>query len=300
LADGTSLRDAILADPRGWLGPAHLDSFGTSTELLVKLLDAGERLPVHAHPDRAFSAAHLGLPHGKTEAWVVLEADEGARVRLGFTQSMSPAQVRTMVDAQDSDALVGSLRSHAVRPGDAVLVPAGLPHCIDAGLLVLELQEPTDLSILLEWSGFAISGRRDGHLGLGFDVALSALRLDALDPAELERLVVPGETLAGDLASLLPEAADPFFRADRVRSADMSPPVDAGFAIALVTAGAGTLVTEAERVQLRRGDAAVIPWGAGKWQLDGPIEAIVCRPPAPRAGSAPAAGSATDAGGTLS
>jgi mannose-6-phosphate isomerase len=294
LADGTSLRDAILADPRGWLGPAHLDSFGTSTELLVKLLDAGERLPVHAHPDRAFAAAHLGLPHGKTEAWVVLEADEGARVRLGFTQSMSPAQVRAMVDAQDSDALVGSLRSHAVRPGDAVLVPAGLPHYIDAGLLVLELQEPTDLSILLEWSGFAISGRRDGHLGLGFDVALSALRLDALDPAELERLVVPGETLAGDLASLLPEAADPFFRAHRVRSPDVSPPVDAGFAIALVTAGAGTLVTEAqERVQLRRGDAAVIPWSAGKWQLDGPIEAMICRPPAPHAQAAPAAGSGT-------
>jgi mannose-6-phosphate isomerase len=299
LADGTLLRDAILADPRSWLGPAHLDSFGTSTELLVKLLDAGQRLPVHAHPDRAFSAAHLGLPHGKTEAWVVLEADEGARVRLGFAQPMSPAQVRAMVDAQDSEALVGSLRSRAVRPGDAVLVPAGLPHCIDAGLMVLELQEPTDLSILLEWSGFAIAGRRDGHLGLGFDVALSALWLDALDLAELEHLVVPGEKLAAaDLASLLPEAADPFFRAHRVRSADVSPPVDAGFAIALVTAGAGTLVTEAqERLQLRRGDAAVIPWSAGKWQLDGPIEAMVCRPPAPNARSVPDAGSARDAGG---
>jgi mannose-6-phosphate isomerase len=282
LADGTLLRDAILADPRGWLGPAHLDRFGTSTELLVKLLDAGQRLPVHAHPDRAFAAAHLGLPHGKTEAWVVLEADEGARVRLGFAHSMGPAQVRAMVEAEDSEALVDSLRSRAVRPGDAVLVPAGLPHCIDAGLLVLELQEPTDLSILLEWSGFAIAGRREGHLGLGFDVALGALRLDALDLAELENLVVPGKDVAPDLASLLPESADPFFRAHQMRSAGVSPPVAAGFAIALVTAGAGTLVTETQdRLELRRGDAAIVPWSAGKWQLDGAIEVMVCRPPAP-------------------
>ena len=59
--------------------------------------------------------------------------------------------------------------------GDAVLVPAGLPHAIGEGAFVVELQEPTDLSILLEWSGFEIDGATDGHLGLGFDVALAAV-----------------------------------------------------------------------------------------------------------------------------
>ncbi|WP_231560250.1 hypothetical protein [Microbacterium hominis] len=39
---------------------------------LVKLLDAGQRLPVHAHPDDAFAAAHLGRAHGKAEAWYIL------------------------------------------------------------------------------------------------------------------------------------------------------------------------------------------------------------------------------------
>ena len=56
-----------------------------------------------------------------------------------------------------------------------VLVPAGRLHAIGEGVLLLELQEPEDLSILLEWGGFALDGERDGHLGLGFDLALSAV-----------------------------------------------------------------------------------------------------------------------------
>jgi mannose-6-phosphate isomerase len=283
LADGTLLRDAIAADPEGWLGRAHLDAYGTSTELLVKLLDAGERLPVHVHPGRAFARQHLGLPHGKTEAWIVLEADEGARVRLGFADPMRLADVRAMAEAQDTEALVGALRARPVRPGDAVLVPAGLPHCIDAGLLVLELQEPTDLSILLEWSGFAIDGRQQGHLGLGFDLAYQALRLDALDQAELDRLVVDGAQVADtDLANLMPAAADPYFRAHRLHSTQASGTVEAGFAVLLVTGGSGHLVSAAaDRLAVRRGNAVVVPWRAGAWHLEGEVDGVVCRPPLP-------------------
>lgn len=284
LPDGTLLRDAIATDPEDWLGPAHVAAYGTSTELLVKLLDAGERLPVHVHPDRAYARQHLGLPHGKTEAWIVLEADEGARVRLGFAKSMRLADVRAMAEAQDTEALVGALRARPVRPGDAVLVPAGLPHCIDAGLLVLELQEPTDLSILLEWTGFAIDGRQQGHLGLGFDLAYQALRLDALEEAELSRLVLAGDQVKdADLASLMPAAADPFFRAHQLRSTQVSPAIEPGFAVLLVTGGSGHLVSEAaDRLEVRRGDAVVVPWRAGEWHLAGDLAGVVCRPPLPQ------------------
>ena len=55
LPDGRLLRDAVTADPLGWLGQTHLDAFGESTELLVKLLDLDQRLPVHFHPDKAFA-----------------------------------------------------------------------------------------------------------------------------------------------------------------------------------------------------------------------------------------------------
>lgn len=291
LADGTLLRDAVVADPQGWLGPAHVDSFGPSTELLVKLLDAGQRLPVHLHPDRAFARRHLGIPHGKTEAWVVLDVAEGAQVRLGFAESMRPPQVRAMVEAADSDALVRSLRPQPVQPGDAVLVPAGMPHSIDAGVFLLELQEPTDLSILLEAQDLAVDLWRDGHLGLGLDVALTALRPDAPGESELDALVVRGDRLgAGGLVNLLPADAEPYFQAHRLRAAqadqpDSDPLVPAGFAVVLAVAGRGRLISgRGGGLDLRRGDVAVVPFAAGDWRLVGELEVLVCRPPVPRHG----------------
>ncbi|MGH3736796.1 MAG: class I mannose-6-phosphate isomerase [Micromonosporaceae bacterium] len=283
LADGTLLRDAVAGEPAAWLGPVHLEAFGVSTEVLVKLLDPDQRLPVHVHPSRAFARRHLGLPHGKTEAWIVMETTPGARVRLGFRETMSRGDVRDLVDAEDSAGLVDLLRPHAVHAGDAVLVPAGTPHSIDAGILVLELQEPTDMSILLEWEGFAIDGETESHLGLGRDLALDALRLEELGDDELATLLIAGEQVPDSpLASLLPPAADPWFRADRVRSGDVR--IDAGFAVLLVTEGEGALVAErGTRLELRGGDAAVVPWASGSWRLEGPLETMACRPPDPAA-----------------
>jgi mannose-6-phosphate isomerase len=65
--DGHVLAESIAADPRRWLGAEHTD-----TGVLVKLLDAGQRLPFHVHPDRRFARAHLASPSGEAEAWVTV------------------------------------------------------------------------------------------------------------------------------------------------------------------------------------------------------------------------------------
>ena len=89
------------------------------------------------------------------------------------------------VDAQDHDALLGALNPVAVSAGDAVFVPAGVPHAIGDGILIAELQEPTDLSILLEWDGFGIADEQAATLGLGWDVALASVERSARDPSPL-------------------------------------------------------------------------------------------------------------------
>ena len=71
LEDGRILAEAVAEDPEGFLGPGR----GADPALLVKLLDAGERLPVHFHPDRRFARERLGSPYGKSEAWIVVEAE---------------------------------------------------------------------------------------------------------------------------------------------------------------------------------------------------------------------------------
>jgi len=301
LPDGTLLRDRVQGDPVAWLGPAHVARYGgDGVELLVKLLDAGQRLPVHVHPDREFARRHLGLAHGKTEAWVVLDAEPGAVVGLGLRRPLSREQVAALVAAHDSAALVDAVLTREVQPGDGVLVPAGTPHFIGAGVFVAEVQEPTDLSILLEWEGLAVDGDRDGHLDLGFPTALQALDLSVWTPEHLDRCLLPATPVAAGagtgLLSALPAAADPYFRADHVATVDTAggAPVQvaAGFAVLVVTGGAGELCTTAPGpdgscTPLRSGDVAVVPWCAGDWTLTGRLDGVLCRPPAPDAPQAP-------------
>ncbi|HYY12339.1 MAG TPA: class I mannose-6-phosphate isomerase [Kineosporiaceae bacterium] len=295
LPDGTLLADRVLADPDAWLGAAHVARYGgAGVELLVKLLDAGQRLPVHVHPDRAFAGRHLGLAHGKTEAWVVLDADPGAVVGLGLRTPLDRAEVARLVRTEDSAALVAAVLTREVRPGDGVLVPAGTPHFIGAGVFVAEVQEPTDLSILLEWDGLAVDGTRDGHLGLGFDVALDALDLTVWTAADLDRHVLPATTAdrpAGPgLRRALPPEADPYFRADHLVTSRRSAPVGvpAGFAVLVVLDGAGELCpADGAPLLVRQGDVAVVPFAAGDWTVGGGLTAVLCRPPAPDASPAP-------------
>ena len=113
--------------PRRYLGAAHVARFGPDPALLVKLLDAGERLPVHVHPDGAFAAEHLGTRFGKTEAWIVVGADRpGHRgPRRAGARTSTPDTLAGWVRDQDRDAMLGALNRVPVGAGDAVFVPAG-------------------------------------------------------------------------------------------------------------------------------------------------------------------------------
>ena len=276
LPDGTFLKDAIAANPVSWLGQAHIDSFGLSIEVLVKLLDPDQRLPVHFHPNKAFAKQHLGLDHGKTEAWIILEAPAGSGVGLGFKEKQNKEDLLKLVSNQDSQALLASLRRSEVSVGDAILVPAGVAHAIDSGIFVLELQEPTDLSALLEWEGFAVDGNKDGHLGLGFETVTDALKLDPLGDSEFNSLVLRNSLSGGALRSILPLKADGYFRAH------LAPGIgdfESGFAIGLVLDGTGEInFANAPGMQITKGDALVIPHAAGRFTISG-ANVIICRPP---------------------
>ena len=270
MPDGTLVRDALAKNPDAWLGPDHAARFGASPALLVKLLDAGERLPVHHHPDGTFAREHLDLAFGKTEAWIVLSADAGAQVHVGWREDVTADTLRGWVDSQDHDALLGALNPLDVKTGDAIFVPAGVPHAIGAGVLIAELQEPTDLSVLLEWDGFGIETEQQATLGLGWDTALQSVERAARDATALR-----GPRADGAVCELLPAASARFFTAQRIAPAGACAHVGAGFAVILVLDGAGTLAG----LDVARGDAVLVPHVAGRTLADGDFVAIACRPP---------------------
>lgn len=281
LPDGRLLRDVVVEQPDAWLGPEHVQDFGIDTGLLVKLLDAGERLPVHAHPSRSWARDNLGCDYGKTEAWYVVAAARGATVHLGFRRDITPDELSERVASQDVAALIEAMHMRTVSAGDGILVPAGLPHAIGEGVFVVEAQEPTDFSVLLEWTGFDIDGSADGHLGLGLPRALGAVDASGHDDAEIDALLQTGTTArANSLLPALPDGADHYFRVHVARP-DRQVDVPAGFAVVILLAGSGWLTAtdaDADAIEIERGDVLAVPYGAGDWSLEGQLEAIVCRP----------------------
>jgi mannose-6-phosphate isomerase len=271
LPDGLLLVDAVHDDPVAWLGAAHVAAYGDDTRLLVKLLDAGQRLPVHAHPDGDFAGTRLGRPHGKAEAWYILE---GGEVFLGLARSVDRRSLAALVERQDTEALLGLLHRRTVERGDVVYVPPGILHAIGEGVLLVEVQEPEDLSILLEWKGFALDGERDGHLGLGFDIALDAVETRRRDPAEIDSLV----TRARSDSSVLPEPSERYFRVER-RLVEGAARLDAG--IQVLVAVSGEVRIAGASLSLPRGTTAVVPASHGDVVLEGAGEVLSCRPPAP-------------------
>jgi mannose-6-phosphate isomerase len=288
LPDGRLLRDAIAADPVAYLGPAHVARYGADPALLVKLLDAGERLPVHFHPDQAFARSRLGLAHGKTEAWVIVEPRrKRPTVWLGYREDVDLDVLAGWVDRQERAIMLDALNELTVGPGDCIFVPAGLPHAIGEGIFLVELQEPSDLSVLLEWTGFEVDGTRDGHLGLGFDVALESARLTAVrgdELTELKRQTAAAPESRPGARTLLSSAARSFFGAERLRPAP-AVSLEPAFSILVVVDGDGRLETEGGTVTLLRGESLLVPHAAGPGELTGSVDVIRCLPPAPNGDS---------------
>jgi len=274
LANGSTLRDEVEQHPQHWLGPEHVSAYGTDTRLLVKLLDADERLPVHIHPTDAFALDYVGAQHGKAEAWYIVH---GGTVHLGFNRSIGLDELSGWVETQDVTAILAAMHTVEVHSGDSIYVPPGLPHAIGAGVFLVEVQQPEDLSILLEWQGYAIDGPADGHLGIGFEAALQATDTRAWSAAELSELVVRG----GIGKRTLADSSAEYFRASRF---DVMAPTNfgAGFSVLVVLSGSGTLVATdpgSPAIPLSAGDTLVLAHALGAFTIDGELAILRCQPP---------------------
>lgn len=120
---------------------ASLDVPGADA-LLLKTLFTDEMLSVQVHPDAATARA-MGMPRGKDEAWLVLDAEPGAQIGLGLRCDMSEAEFAAAVA---DGSVVDAMLWQEVKPRDVLLAPAGTVHAIGAGVTVLEVQENNDLT----------------------------------------------------------------------------------------------------------------------------------------------------------
>lgn len=281
LPGGPTLRESIAAHPEAWLGGKHVDEFGDSTALLVKLLDAGQRLPVHCHPSDTFAQQQLGSRFGKTEAWIVVgTSGPNPVVHLGFRSDVDATTVDHWVSTQDCSAMLDSLNEIPVKPGDTVHVPAGTPHAIGAGVFIVELQQPTDFSVTLEWQGF-LADAESAFLGMDPGTALRTVNRKGFDDAALDSLIKHTSLRSDPAVPLLAEEAAEFFLADRLHP---SPAVEreASFGVLIAVEGSGRLrCADGTELPVHRGSTIVVPHAAGDISLEGDLVAVHCQPPRP-------------------
>lgn len=137
---GLTLREAVLA-----LGPNLMGSLRSSREggfpLLVKFLDAKENLSVQVHPSPAYAASHPGA-HLKTESWYVLDADPGALIYKGIKQGITRDQFERHL--REGEAILNDLIPVPVKQGDFHHLPSGTCHALGKGVVVAEVQTPSD------------------------------------------------------------------------------------------------------------------------------------------------------------
>ncbi|MBQ4527269.1 MAG: class I mannose-6-phosphate isomerase [Clostridia bacterium] len=134
---GKTLREVVFSNPAQMLGKDNADEF----PLLVKLLDAKDKLSVQVHPDNEFAAKHENGELGKTEMWYVVDAKPGAVLVYGLKEG---ANEKMLEEAINNGTLEELLNYVPVKKGDSFFIPAGTIHAICDGLLIAEIQQSSN------------------------------------------------------------------------------------------------------------------------------------------------------------
>ncbi|MFH0939977.1 MAG: type I phosphomannose isomerase catalytic subunit [Planctomycetota bacterium] len=179
--DGWTLRRLLETDAPSILGA--LAGRATRFPLLAKFIDAAADLSVQVHPDD--DGAKLYNDCGKTECWIVLRAEPGARIIRGLNTGVSREAFQQAVK---EDRIETVLHSFTARVGDLVALPPGMIHALGAGLVVAEIQQNSDLTFrIYDYKRLGLDGKsRQLHIAQ----ALGAIRFDA-----------PGDEFDGDMST---------------------------------------------------------------------------------------------------
>lgn len=140
--ENISLRELLSTYKSGLIGKNNYANFGNNFPLLVKFIDAKQDLSVQVHPDDELSKIrHKSF--GKTEMWYIMQADENARLILGFKESITPKQYVSLLEEKK---ILSVLNDVYVRTGDAFFIETGTVHAIGAGVVLAEIQQTSDIT----------------------------------------------------------------------------------------------------------------------------------------------------------
>ena len=172
---GQTLHALIETDREAVLGTLPLSPEG-GFPILLKYLDANRNLSVQVHPSPEYAAEHDDA-FLKSESWYIVHAEPDAVIYKGLKAGVTPEQVRAALQQNTDEAVVPLLEAFKVQPGDCHYLPSGTCHALGGGILVAEVQTPSDTTFrVYDWG-------REGR-ELHVDQALACM---TFGPAETRR-----------------------------------------------------------------------------------------------------------------
>jgi mannose-6-phosphate isomerase len=239
-----------------WLMERHGEELlGSATPLqkrfplLIKILDAQEKLSLQVHPPAAKATELGGEP--KTEMWYIANAAPGAELYVGQKRGVSREEFERKVER---GTVAECFHRIPVSRGDVMFLPSGRVHALGAGLVIFEIQQNSDTTYrVFDWNRLGLDGK---PRALHVRESLASINFDDFEPA----LVSHETTMVGHL-ELRPLVNDPLFKADAITTHQNQtmPFSDRRWRIIGVVEGRVTVTDGSESVALREGDFCLIP-----------------------------------------
>ena len=245
-----------------FLGERPMQLLGPRFPLIVKLIDARDWLSLQVHPDDALARELFGADAvGKSEAWLVLEGEPGARLITGPRRDLGANKLRDGIAA-------GTLGRHDCEEreavaGDALLLAAGTLHAIGAGAFVYEIEQPSDITFRIsDWGRPPVPGRQ-----LHTAESLRAVRPGAhAIPVGHDWILDGGALRTREFGLEIERPEDPVTRRPAVGSLE----IVTAMSDRVEMAGEGWTIT------LARWETVVVPASILAYDLRGPAGSIAC------------------------
>ncbi len=233
---------------------------GDRFPLLIKLIDARDRLSIQVHPSDEYALKNEN-EYGKTEMWYIVEADEGAELVFGLSSDYTPEKFKAALDAGRVEDMLHRVKVHA---GEVYFIPSGLVHAIGAGILICEIQQNSNVTYrVYDYNRPGADGKpRPLHVNKALDVIVN------YTPAEIEALRFSRDVKPRDDSSALLAACDKFV----VTRYDICGKVtvdadETSFVSLTFTDGDGVIVFDGCEYEFTKGDTYFLPAGMGRAEL---------------------------------
>lgn len=244
--EGMNLNQLIEKYPTEVLGIKTIQYFGNNFPLLFKFIDAKEDLSIQVHPNDAL-AKERHNSFGKTEMWYVMQADDNARLVVGFKDKTNKKEYQEHLE---NKTLVAVLNEAPVKVGDAFFLETGTVHAIGAGVLIAEIQQTSDITYrLYDWDRVDVNGvGRELHT----DLALDAINFEPTN-TKLDYEVVKNKSVN------LVEC--PFFKTNILQISDIYnwKKTKESFTVLMCTEGSFTINMLHFKAEFKKGDTILIP-----------------------------------------